>query len=427
MESLNASGAQVEQFIRYLAENEIIEETASRRAYEKKNRVDLRLGRIALLEGFILPEEINKILWVQRELTEKKFGEVAVDLGLMTPAEVRQALELQNDELFAFCQSVILEGLVAPQTLFAVLKGFLESGIEGKIERKRAELQGRVTRSIRDALKKITVVAPMPGAIARLMQMLNDPEVRLDEVAKIIGMDVGLTAMLLRLSNSAFYGLKSQVTNVSRAVTVLGTKKLRQLILSAAVMDNFKALPPDRLAGFWEISMRIAQWSKELSQVAGKPETDEFFLAGFLHNIGELVLRQHFPGEYRQIEERIQAGTPRLQSEVAVMGCDHADVGSYLLSLWQLSAPVVQASMLHHHPRLHLQQMSGITAEAKVVNMSVAIVESDFAVNAFGHGLHLGQVVEDYKSIVAIDYRKVKEMKDRVEGTVAELMKWFSV
>lgn len=427
MDLVQSKNPQVEAFIRYLHDNEIVEESLARRACQQIGRVDLRLGRVALLEGFITPEEINKILWIQRELTEKRFGEVAIDLGIMTPEEVRKSLELQNDDLFAFCQSVILDGLVAPQTLFALLKGFLEGGLEREVEQRRDDTHARVSKSIRDALKKISVVAPMPQTVARLMQMLNDPEVNLEEVAKVISLDVGLTAMLLRLSNSAFYGLKSQVTTVSKAVTVLGTKKLRQLILSAAVMDNFKSLPRELLSDFWEKSMRAGQWCKELSQFAGKPDVDEFFLAGFLHNIGELVLYQHFPAERGQIEKLAGNAGASLQNEVKVMGCDHADMGSYLLSLWQLSPGVVQASMLHHHPRLHLHQMSGITPEAKVVNMAVAIVDSDAEVNAFGQGMHLGQVVEDYKTIISMDYRRVKELRDRVEKTVADLMKWFSV
>lgn len=427
LDDLTSEKSQVQAFIRYLCDGAILEESAARSALEQIGRVDLRIGRVALLEGFATPEDINRILWIQREALDRKFGEIAVDLGVMGAEEVRRSLELQKDELFAFCQSVIIDGLVAPATLYALLKRFLESDLEKKVESRREELHRRVSLSIRDALKKITVVGAMPGTVSRLMEMLNNPDVNLDEVAKVISLDIGLTAMLLRLSNSAFYGLKSRVTTVPKAVTVLGTKKLKQLVLSAAIMDNFKNLPGDRFSRFWEQSMRAAQWCKELSQFSGKPEIDEFFLAGFLHNIGELVLWQHFPAESHAVEELMKAGKGQLESEVKVMGCDHADVGSYLLSLWQLSPAVVQAALLQHHPRLHLQQMTGILPEAKVVNMAVAILACDDSVNAFGQGMQLGQIVQDYKPIVPIDYKKVTEMRERVNGTVLELMRWFSV
>ncbi|OGH61409.1 MAG: hypothetical protein A3G34_05345 [Candidatus Lindowbacteria bacterium RIFCSPLOWO2_12_FULL_62_27] len=427
MDQAAPSQSQIESFIHYLVENEIVDAAAARRALEGISRVDLRIGRVALLEGFISPEEINKILWIQREANDRKFGEIAVELKIMKPEDVRRALELQQDELFAFCQSLIIDGLISPGTLYALLKGFLEQDFDREIEQRRRDVHARISKSIRDVLKKISIVAPMPDTVARLLSMLNDPDVDLDEVARVISLDVGLTAMLLRLSNSAFYGLKSQVTTVNKAVTVIGTKKLRQLVISAAMMDRFKNLQRDRFLRFWEQSMRAAQWSKELAQFAGKPEIDEFFLAGFLHNIGEIVILQHFPDEVRRIEELARGGRPPLESEVQVLGCDRADMGSYLLSLWQLPPAVVQASMLAHHPRLHLQQMSGITPESKVVNMAVAIVNCAPNVNAFGQGMHLGQVVEDYKTIIAIDYRNVKEMHERVEKIVLELMRWFSV
>lgn len=418
--------SRVEAFIRYLSANEIIDEAALRRAQTNVGAVDLRLGRIALLEGFVTPEGINDILWVQREAMNRKFGEIAVELGIMSSEEVRRSLELQNDEMFAFCQSVILDGLIAPQTLYAIVKTFLEESLEKYVEERRMEQYRRVGQNIRAVLKRISVVAPMPGTVARLMEMLNNPEVNLDDVAKVISYDVGLTAMILRLSNSAFYGLKSRVTSVSKAVTVLGTKKLRQLILSAAVMDNFRSLPVEYLNRFWECSMRTAQWSKELAQVTGNADVDEFFLAGFLHNIGELVLLQHFPHEMRKIEELTAIGRGQIDSELAVMGCDHTDVGSFLLSLWQLPKAVIQAAMLQHHPPANLQKMNGITPEAIVVNMAVAVVETTSGDNAFQEGMHLSRLVESYRSVLPLEYQRVKDMRDKVDQTVDELMRWFT-
>ncbi len=422
------STAMLNNFIEFLCSQGIIEEEAAGRARNEMARLDLRFGRVALLEGFVTPEEINKVLWVQREALDKKFGEIAVELGIMTQEEVRRSLELQNDEMFAFCQALILDGQIAPPTLFAVLKGFLERNLEQQIERHRLERHSRISQSIRDVLKRITVLAPMPGTIARLLQMLNDPNVDLDEVAKVISVDVGLTAMLIRLANSAFYGLKSAVTTVNKAVTVLGIKKIRQLILSAAVMENFKNLPPHDLADFWQHSMRVAQWSKEIATHAEKIDSDEFFLAGFLHNIGELVICQHFRAESRQIakmKSEMKSGKNSLEAERAVMGCDHADIGSYLLNLWQLTPAAIQAAMLHNHPRVHLQQMSGISMEAKVVNMAVALDACHNELNHFGEGMNIGQTVEDYKSIVPLDGRRISDMHTRVEQTVSQLMSFF--
>ncbi|MBI4179437.1 HDOD domain-containing protein [bacterium] len=416
---------QVDAFIRHLSENQIIGEPAARRAYEQVGRIDLRMGRIALLEGFIAPEEINKILWIQREALDKKFGEIALELGVMQADEVRRCLELQQNDFFGFCQCLILDGLIAPQTLFALLKGFLEESLEAGIEVRRGDLHERVSKSIRDVLKKITVVTPMPDTVANLMQMLNDPNVDLAKVAAVINRDVGLTAMLLRLSNSAFHGLKSEVTSVSKAVTVIGVKKLRQLVLSAALLDNFKNIPRDRFSAFWEHSVRVAQWSKELAVILGHAESDEYFLAGFLHNIGVLILLEHFPMESRKIEALVRSGKSSFESELGIMGCDVSDIGSYLLSLWQLPVAVVQAAMLAYQPRIHVQQMSGVLPEAKVVNLAAAVLGAQPGLMGVSREVNIGQIVEDYKPLISVSYKKIKEMSGRVDRAVTELLGAF--
>lgn len=425
MAELNTGRSSVGAFIRYLSENEIVDEAAARRALDLKGRVDLRIGPISLLQGFVTPEEINGILWIQRDAQNKKFGEIAVEMGVMTQDEVKKSLELQQDDLFAFCQSVILDGLIAPQTLFALLKTFLEQDFDRTVEHRRIGRHTRVIKSIRDMLKKITVVAPMPGNVARLLQMLNDPKVNLDEFAKVVSIDVALTAMLLRLANSAFYGLKSEAATVHKAVTVLGIKKLRQLILSAALMTHFKSLHADRLFQFWERSFRAAQWAKELAKESGQEEIDEFFIAGFLHDIGELVMLQYFPEEVRRIDEIAASGKSMVESELQVMGCDRSDIGSYLLSLWQLPGEVIESAMLAHHPRIHLQQISRITQESKVVNMAVAIVHASPNVNMMGQKIGLGQIVEDYKPIIRLTYSRVKELNEGIDQSLADMMRWI--
>jgi putative nucleotidyltransferase with HDIG domain len=192
----------------------------------------------------------------------------------------------------------------------------------------------------------------MPRAYLELRDELANPEFSLKKVVRIVEQDVGISAKILQLVNSAFFGLPREVSSVQVAVTFIGAEMLQNLVLSAEVFHVFEK--GKAFAGFSFEDLHIH--SQLTAKIAGRllpPSAmrDAAIVAGLLHDIGKLVLAtrasQHFE---RAIEESMVEKVPLFEAELRLMGVSHAEVGAYLLSLWGLPAPVVEAVANHHAP-----------------------------------------------------------------------------
>jgi HD-like signal output (HDOD) protein len=189
-----------------------------------------------------------------------------------------------------------------------------------------------------------------------IVEKLNQPEMDLEEVGRIIAQDVGMTAQVLKLVNSAFFGLRRQLANASEAVTYLGGETMKSLVLSIHAFSQFESadLGEFSLDKLRSHSTEVAAAAKAIALAEGAEVkvVDEAFVAGMLHDIGKLVLLSNFGKQYREVfrleqEKQVDASA----AEERVFGANHADIGGYLLGLWGLPVPVVEAIALHHSPR----------------------------------------------------------------------------
>lgn len=195
----------------------------------------------------------------------------------------------------------------------------------------------------------------IPALYGELMELLQRPETDLEDVARVVQRDPAMTAKMLKLVNSAFFGLQREVSSSIEACTFLGLDTIRSLVLSLQTFSQFQSL---KLGGIdietlWRHSLRVGQAAKRIAQIQETPAriVDEAFVAGLLHDVGKLILAGNCPDEYRQALHFARTRpTDTAEGERAVFGCDHADVGGYCLGLWGLPVPVVEAIALHHRP-----------------------------------------------------------------------------
>ncbi|HEY1239790.1 MAG TPA: response regulator [Bryobacteraceae bacterium] len=193
----------------------------------------------------------------------------------------------------------------------------------------------------------------LPRTCAALAGALQDPEVPIEQIGRIIEQDVGMTAKMLQLVNSAFFGLVQEVTTVRAAVSYLGLDVLKQLVLSAEIFRTFH--PRHRIAGFsieelYEHSQRAAAIAARLP--ASKKISSDAVVAALLHDAGKLVLAVRLPRKLEQVLEKAhRRGRPMFELEDEVIGTGHAEIGAYLLALWGLPLPIVDAVCRHHHPK----------------------------------------------------------------------------
>jgi HD-like signal output (HDOD) protein len=192
-----------------------------------------------------------------------------------------------------------------------------------------------------------------PEVLSLLAQAMENPSASALEVADIIQNDPGLTAKLLKMVNSALYGFPQRIDTISRAVTVIGVQQLSALALGVTVMDMFKDIPGNLLdvGRFWRHCLACACGSRVLASALGLPNTERFFVAGLLHDVGLLLLILHAPAHVRQVLASMREnGEEFIAAERAILGADHAMVGGALLSGWKLPPSLVAAVEWHHAP-----------------------------------------------------------------------------
>jgi HD-like signal output (HDOD) protein/ActR/RegA family two-component response regulator len=193
----------------------------------------------------------------------------------------------------------------------------------------------------------------LPHTCRQLMLALEDPDAAPEEIGRIIERDIGITAKVLQLVNSALFGRSREVHTVRLAVNQLGLDTLRQLILSVELFRTFD--PGHRVPGFSleELeahSQMVAQIAARLP--APRSTAGNGVMAALLHDSGKLILATRLPKEFAAaIRRSEQACLPLHEVEVEIMGASHAEVGAYLLGLWGLPWPIVEAVQLHHHPQ----------------------------------------------------------------------------
>jgi putative nucleotidyltransferase with HDIG domain len=193
----------------------------------------------------------------------------------------------------------------------------------------------------------------MPGTALKLLAMVDDPSMRVSQIEKILRQDPGLTANVLRLANSAYFGIPSKVGSIRQAVILLGLKRLIQMVIAAcvsAIMDKPVPgynLPPGEL---WRHSIAVSVAAEGLVKELKVDAGEEIFTAALLHDVGKLVLGEFVKEDFKQIETAVSEGIAFETAETIVLGTNHADTGARILTNWSLPTEIVNAVRWHHAP-----------------------------------------------------------------------------
>jgi len=209
--------------------------------------------------------------------------------------------------------------------------------------------------SPRELVAGAVEIASLPEVFLKINEMIDSPRHSAADIGRVISNDAALSARLLKIANSVFYGFPSQIDTVSRAITVIGTRELRELILATSVIRSFKGLPNDlvTMEDFWRHSVCCALAARSLAAQRGEQLVERFFVAGLLHDIGSLLIYRRIPELAREALLRAQHNNvPLYRAEQEVMGFDHAMVGAEILRKWKLPEHFQEATEFHHNPGL---------------------------------------------------------------------------
>ena len=208
----------------------------------------------------------------------------------------------------------------------------------------------------------------LPSLYVEIVEKLNNPEATIEDIGAIIMKDMGMTAQILKLVNSAFFGLSRPVSSPTEAAMYLGLDTIKSLVLTIHAFSQFDDLKSHgfNLDALMHHSMSTGARAKQIAtlQDAHRKLCDECFVSGMLHDTGKLVLAANYPAEYKRVQEMVQTEKRSgCAAEKEAFGADHASVGGYLLGLWGLPVPVVEAIALHHSPQLQPgTEFSALTA-----------------------------------------------------------------
>jgi len=200
--------------------------------------------------------------------------------------------------------------------------------------------------------KSLELVSP-PTTYTQLNELIADPDSSIDDISAIINTDPALATRLLKIVNSPFYGFPSQINTISRAITIIGTRELINLVLATAVLNSFRGIPASlvNMDAYWRHSFATAITSKLLAEECGQRQSEQFFIAGLLHNIGSLVIYQTVPELAREALNHAEFGNEVIfEAEQRAMGFDHTHVGEALAKAWRLPKSLQEVARHHHSP-----------------------------------------------------------------------------
>ena len=193
----------------------------------------------------------------------------------------------------------------------------------------------------------------LPAIVYRIFDAMDDPKSTAIQIGRIINDDPAITARLLKLVNSPFYGFTSKVDTVYRAIALIGHRELRSVVLAASAIKVFNGIPSDLVSMpvFWKRSLYTAVIARVLAAFRREKEIERYFIAGLLHDIGSLLLYIELPEQMTEAIKMHQSDNiPLWQAEKEVLGFDHAKVGGELLKKWSLPPVLCQSVRYHLYP-----------------------------------------------------------------------------
>jgi len=193
----------------------------------------------------------------------------------------------------------------------------------------------------------------MPATAAKLLPLLKDQDTGAGEIEDILRYDPGLTANILKLTNSAYFGIPSRVSSIRQAVMLLGWKRLIQLVMTmcmSALMN--KPIPGYDLprGELWRHSITVSIAAEILVKFLKIAEAEEVFTAALLHDVGKLILGGYVQEDLQAIDDMVNKGISFEVAEYIVLGTDHAQVGGRILKNWAFPVELVNAVHWHHNP-----------------------------------------------------------------------------
>jgi putative nucleotidyltransferase with HDIG domain len=259
----------------------------------------------------------------------------------------------------------------------------------------------------------------MPAIAVKVMEMVGDPSTSANDLQEIISHDQALTSKVLKIANSAMFGVSRDISTLSHAIMILGFSSIRSIVLATSTKSVY--MKTGGASGFstkllWDHSLSTALISRTIGSKIPSVNNEEVFIAGLLHDIGKTVMNMNFTSDYEGvITEVYNNKVPFREVEEKLMGFDHTQVGALVLRKWNISQ-TLEETVLHHHSPKGAKLNQELTAVVSLAN-----IISNLLTKAGEAELELEPVINsDAAEVLGYDEVKIKELTDLVVEMLEE-------
>ncbi|MBW2086075.1 MAG: HDOD domain-containing protein [Deltaproteobacteria bacterium] len=216
-------------------------------------------------------------------------------------------------------------------------------------------------------IQRIKNLPTIPPIVAKISKMVESPTTSSADVGKVISQDQVLSAQILRMANSPFFGMSRKISSVTQALVILGFDVIKGLVLTSSVFEMMQK----SIVGLWEHSIGSAATARVLANLVGQSEEEEVSVAGLLHDLGKVVMSVQLEDKARdEIVALVQKKkTSRYEAENEVLGFTHAQVGLWLAEHWKLPQSLAEPMCYHHQPEKarHAPKQTAIVHLANII------------------------------------------------------------
>ena len=253
----------------------------------------------------------------------------------------------------------------------------------------------------------------MPAIAVKVMEMVGDPSTSANDLQEIISHDQALTSKVLKIANSAMFGVSRDISTLSHAIMILGFSSIRSIVLATSTKSVY--MKTGGASGFstkllWDHSLSTALISRAIGNKITSVNNEEVFIAGLLHDIGKTVMNMNFSSEYEGVITQVYNDKiPFREVEEKLMGFDHTQVGALVLRKWNISQSLEEAVLHHHSPKA-----AKINQELTAV-VSMANILSNIIRTSKGDDMDFTSLFSsDAAEVLGYDEAKILELKDQI-------------
>jgi len=212
--------------------------------------------------------------------------------------------------------------------------------------------QPRTLITLQDVQRRVDTLPTLPEITSFVMNLLEDPDSSAQDVSNVIVRDASLSGQIMKLVNSAYFGLPQKIADLNRAIALLGYGRIKNLVLSLSLIRVFRSISKKQredFSKFWEHSAVVAGLMKRVALRLGLEDPEQAFLTGLLHDVGKIAMIGYFPKEHAAV---VKAAEDKKESfadaEGVAFSTGHAAVGAWMAKSWNLPAEVIDAISSHH-------------------------------------------------------------------------------